>query len=135
MQMFAVLLSAVALAVSTTATPLHVAKRAELIVIAPPITEPQAGAVWPIGSTQQVCWDTSELPSYTQNAKGTLYYGFIANESENLNLQDPLKTGFLLADGCTDVTVPDVITGDNYIVDLMGDSGDISSQFSIVPAE
>jgi hypothetical protein len=66
----------------------------------------------------------------------------------------PLKTGFLLSDGCTSVTVPEVPTGDNYIVDrkssqvvfangqiltgrgtVMGDSGDVTDAFSIVPSE
>jgi len=37
-----------------------------------------------------------------------------------------------LSDGCTDVVVPDVAPRDTYIVDLMGDSADISATFSIV---
>ncbi|KAN0127606.1 hypothetical protein V8E53_014584 [Lactarius tabidus] len=135
MQFFAALLSTVALAVSTTATPLHVTERSELIVNAPRLTVPHGGDIWPIKSTQQVCWDISNPPPNTQNATGVLYLGFLANGSENLDLDHPLKTGFLLSDGCTSVTVPEVPTGDNYIVDLMGDSGDVTDAFSIVPSE
>lgn len=88
MQLFAVLLSTVALALSTTATPLHVAERSELIVIAPPLTQPSAGDIWTIDSTQQVCWDTSNLPPNTQNAKGVLYLGYLEDGSENLDLSE-----------------------------------------------
>ena len=91
MQFFAVLLSTAALAVSTIAIPLHVAERSELIVNAPPVTQPQAGAKWPIGSTQQVCWDVSYLPPNTEGATGTLYLGHLDNGSENLDLGELLK--------------------------------------------
>ena len=98
MQFFAVLLSTVALAVSTIATPLHVAERSDLIVIAPPITQPQPGDIWPVGSTQQVCWDTSYLPPDAQDATGTIYLGFLENDSENLNTGEllPVKSAIEL---------------------------------------
>jgi hypothetical protein len=88
MQFFAILLSTVALAVSTTATPLHVAERSELIVNAPRLTVPAGGATWPIYSIQQVCWDTTNPPPNTQNATGTLYLGHVQDGSENLDLSE-----------------------------------------------
>jgi len=137
MQFVVALLSALALAVSTTATPVHVAERSELIVVRPPLTEPVQGDTWPIGTNQTVCWDTSEIPPIAQNYMGTVYLGYYVNgtSSENLYIDNPLAKGFLLTDGSVSVTVPQVPSGDSYFVVLVGDSDNKSGTFSIVPQE
>ena len=86
MQFFTAILSALALAAATTATPVHVAERSELIVVTPVITKPAEGDSWPIGSTQQVCWDTSDIPPEAKNYKGTFLLGYDdGTGSENLD--------------------------------------------------
>jgi len=134
MQFFTALFSALALAVSTNATPVHVAKRTELIVVSPSITSPSLGDTWPVGSAQNVTWDTTEIPQIAKNYTGTLMLGYYDSDSqsEHLNYTHPLAHGFLLTAGSQNVTVPDVLPRDTYIVVLLGDSGNSSPQFSIV---
>ncbi|KAH9985075.1 hypothetical protein BJV74DRAFT_775961 [Russula compacta] len=134
MQFFTVLLSALALAVSTTASPTDAAKREELLVVAPPIISPNSTSVWSIFSTQEVIWDTSNIPSEAQNATGTLLLGYLDGNNtfdEHLNTGNPLASGFRLTAGRQSIFVPDVPTRDTYIVVLVGDSGDKSEPFTI----
>ncbi|KAH8104791.1 hypothetical protein BXZ70DRAFT_616953 [Cristinia sonorae] len=102
--------------------------------VAPPITKPAAGDVWRVGESVTVTWDTSTLPprANVSNPQGTIVLGFLENDSENLMLNSPLAKGFDIFAGSQDVTVPDVPPKDNYIIALIGNSGNISPEFSIV---
>ncbi len=86
MQFFTALLSALVLAASTTATPVHVAERAELIVVSPPIKTPGKGDIWPIGSKQHVTWDPTDIPSSGKNNIGEILLGYLDDDdSEHLD--------------------------------------------------
>ncbi|EGN98060.1 hypothetical protein SERLA73DRAFT_182933 [Serpula lacrymans var. lacrymans S7.3] len=100
-------------------------------VVDPPITSPIAGTVWNVGETQTVTWNTSDIPSNPTTTTGMLILGYLANNSENLNLSSPLASGFKYTDGQVQITVPDVPTRSNYIIVLFGDSGNASPQFTI----
>jgi len=99
----------------------------------PPVTAPKAGDVWTVRSTQLVTWATDEIPPSSANSTGTLLLGYFDgySQGENLDIEHPLASGFLLADGCVHVEVPDVSPRDNYIVVLMGNSGNASPEFTI----
>ncbi|KAH7926485.1 hypothetical protein BV22DRAFT_1104302 [Leucogyrophana mollusca] len=98
----------------------------------PPITSPTASTIWHVGDKQTVTWSTANLPANLTTPTGTLLLGFIANNSENLMTNSPLATGFLYTDGQAQITVPSVPTRENYIVVLLGDSGNASPQFTII---
>ncbi|TCD63244.1 hypothetical protein EIP91_005800 [Steccherinum ochraceum] len=102
--------------------------------VAPPITKPAAGDVWHVGDTVTVTWDTSSLPpkANVTNPQASIILGFLENNSENLMLDSPLAKGVDIFAGSQDITVPDVTPKEDYIVALIGDSGNISPQFQIV---
>ncbi|TFY80914.1 hypothetical protein EWM64_g3099 [Hericium alpestre] len=108
----------------------HAAPLVKRIVVDPQITTPTASTVWTVGSSVTVTWDTTQIPS-SGNFTGQLILGFNENESENLQLDNPLAQGFDLRAGKVDVTVPDVAPKSDYIVVLMGDSGNASPEFTI----
>ncbi|KIM35887.1 hypothetical protein M413DRAFT_14272 [Hebeloma cylindrosporum] len=116
------------LAVGVQATPLF---RRDVIV--PKITNPKAGAVWPVGSVQTVTWDTSNFPPDSQitNPIGKVILGFDENDSLNLAFEHPLAQNFKLRDGSVKITVPNVPLRTDYLIVLMGDSGNTSPQFAI----
>ncbi|KAH9060459.1 hypothetical protein EDB87DRAFT_1562079 [Lactarius vividus] len=132
MQFFTALFSALVLAVSTTATPVHVAKRSELIVVSPTITSPTEGARWPILSQQVVTWDTSDIPPSGQNNTGRILLGYLEDGDDSEHLNWELASGFLLTAGCQNVTVPLVRPRDTYVLALLGDAANLSPKFSIV---
>ncbi|KAH7885661.1 hypothetical protein F5I97DRAFT_1130267 [Phlebopus sp. FC_14] len=106
----------------------------ELIVWNPMITSPQFGDVWVAGCTQNVTWLTDNIPDEKKNATGLLLLGYYANNSENLDIKHPLASGFPIAWGYVQITVPANLTrGDNYTVVLFGDSGNASPAFTIEP--
>ncbi|KAI0822533.1 hypothetical protein BC628DRAFT_1388967 [Trametes gibbosa] len=99
-------------------------------VVRPPITSPKAGDVWTAGSTQLITWDTSSIANPTGET-GLILLGTLKNGDEQLNANSPLALGFPISAGAVNVTVPAVPTGDDYIVALFGDSGNISPTFTI----
>ncbi|KAI0632225.1 hypothetical protein C8Q77DRAFT_910051 [Trametes polyzona] len=103
------------------------------IVYRPHVIAPQAGDVWPVGSTQTITWDTSDIPEEAKNQTGLVLLGYIEDGSENehLDVGHPLAVRFPIADGKTEVTVPDVPTRDDYVIVLFGDSGNTSPKFTI----
>jgi len=102
-------------------------------VWSPPVTAPQAGDAWSVGSTQLVTWDTDGIPPSAADNTGTLLLGYFegSSEGENLDIDHPLAFDFLLTDGSIYVEVPDVKPRDTYIVVLMGNSGNASPEFTI----
>ncbi|TFY51917.1 hypothetical protein EVG20_g10782, partial [Dentipellis fragilis] len=104
-----------------------------LVVVAPHITSPTAGQVWKVGSSQNVTWDTSAIPATRQNSTGTLLLGYQdgLEGGEHLDIAHPLANYFPLSAGSVQVTVPNVTARTDYIVVLIGDSGNASPEFSI----
>jgi hypothetical protein len=85
MQFFTTLLSALALAASTT-TANPIAARSETIVVTPHITQPVAGVNWPSFSKQIVKWATDAIPPEAYNYTGEILLGFDnGTDSENLS--------------------------------------------------
>ncbi|KAI0737540.1 hypothetical protein C8Q80DRAFT_1211723 [Daedaleopsis nitida] len=92
----------------------------------PAITYPQLGTVWHSGESQKVTWDISNPPASVSDPTGmiTLRKGGIA---QGITVAD----GFPLAAGQVEVTVPGVLSGDDYQLVLFGDSGNVSPMFTI----
>jgi len=85
MQFFTAILSALALAVSTTtATPVDA--RGALIVVNPPVTSPKAGDLWTVGAAELVKWDTSGIPDQAKDYTGSIVLGFDDGFSSSENL-------------------------------------------------
>ncbi|TDL17212.1 hypothetical protein BD410DRAFT_776335 [Rickenella mellea] len=98
----------------------------------PPITSPDASTVWTVGSKETVKWDISSKPQVVSSFSGTLVLGFLDNtEGEHLMLDSPLAQGFNLTDATVDIVVPNLPARNDYIVVLMGDSGNASPKFTI----
>ncbi|KAI9058487.1 hypothetical protein FKP32DRAFT_1669315 [Trametes sanguinea] len=103
------------------------------IVFRPHITSPQAGDVWPVGSTQTVTWDTSDIPEEARNQTGLILLGYLEGDDtdEHLGVNDPLAYNFPITAGSAQVTVPEVQSRNDYVVVLFGDSGNTSPKFTI----
>ena len=55
-----------------------------------PITAPQAGDVWAVGSSQNLTWDTSKIPHSAEDNTGILLLGYYdESEGENLDIGKP----------------------------------------------
>jgi hypothetical protein len=110
---------------------------ASAIVINPKITTPNSSTKWRAGESYTVKWDTtyndgtSEQPipdTYT----GTIKLGYLEGDDPNEHLNWDLASGFKLNSGAQSVTLPaDLTTKREYIVILMGDSGNASPKFFI----
>jgi hypothetical protein len=90
MQLFAFLLTALAIVSLTTALPVAVApdvsRRSEDIVYSPPIKSPSQGTIWKVGSKQVVTWDATSIPQGAQGNKGIIMLGYDDDTgSENLD--------------------------------------------------
>ncbi|KAI0772265.1 hypothetical protein BC629DRAFT_1291533 [Irpex lacteus] len=100
----------------------------------PKITSPAASTVWKRGSMVTVTWDTSDAPQYPTSIQGKIYLGHMSDgeTNEHLDINHPLAQGVNLNKGSAQVTVPaDVNPGADYIIVLMGDSGNRSQKFTI----
>ncbi|KAI0289174.1 hypothetical protein BC826DRAFT_939318, partial [Russula brevipes] len=96
------------------------------LVVSPHITSPTRSTVWHPGDQVTVTWDTSVIP-----AEGDFPGVLLLGQSENLDVEHPLAQDFSLRAGSVELTVPDVTLGSNYIVVLLGDSGNASPPFTI----
>ncbi|KAF8519175.1 hypothetical protein JB92DRAFT_2899680 [Gautieria morchelliformis] len=98
-------------------------------VFDPPITFPKAGDVFTAGQTITVTWDTSSIPAGTPNLGELVLRLEINGGSVGIG---PLADGFLLTDGSQQITFPsNLTTSPNYILNLFGDSGNLSPAFTI----
>ncbi|KIJ26652.1 hypothetical protein M422DRAFT_191965 [Sphaerobolus stellatus SS14] len=148
------------LAISLLSIPVNAGHIKRLDVV-PPVTYPTAGIDWPVGSSQTVTWDTSEVPpgftgtgmillGYRDNNKdydeqldiSTLFFARSiphtslsphSSTSSTTALNDPLARGFPLTAGSVAIVVPNVPSRNTYIVVLIGGSGNISGEFHIGP--
>ncbi|KIP02890.1 hypothetical protein PHLGIDRAFT_111507 [Phlebiopsis gigantea 11061_1 CR5-6] len=106
-----------------------------LVVVDPKITSPTQDTVWVVGNQYNVTWfvDNSNLPPLVNitNVQGEVVLGQFNGDGEKLYLDSPLAQGFLITDSHAVITVPKVDDG-NYIIVLLGDSGNQSPQFKIV---
>lgn len=107
------------------------------IVYNPHITRPRAETVWTAGKTHTVKWDTSDMPPEAEGYKGVIKLGYLpADGSGGENLRWTLADGFAIKDGKTKVTLPsDLEERSDYIVVVMGDSGNASEKFTIRKAK
>ncbi|KZT73867.1 hypothetical protein DAEQUDRAFT_661347 [Daedalea quercina L-15889] len=130
--MFAKLLSFAASAALALAAPASfIPVPDDIILWSADISSPTILSVWDVGSTQTVTWDASKVPQTSANHTGIVLLGYSEDGSENLDTQTPLASGFLIADGKVDITVPNVTTRSDYIVVLFGNSGNSSPTFTI----
>ncbi|KAF5360950.1 hypothetical protein D9756_004658 [Leucocoprinus leucothites] len=114
------------------ASPLSNIRRASEIVFSPHITAPTSEAIWPMGSVQNVTWETVNLPSEKRKATGVVLLGYLENGSEHLDIRHPLAMGFRMAGGYVPIKVPSKIPErSDYICVVFGDSGNISQRFRI----
>ncbi|KAJ7486046.1 hypothetical protein B0H11DRAFT_1904557 [Mycena galericulata] len=115
-------------------TPLDLkAPLARRSVYSPPITKPDSSTKWAVGTEVDVTWSTSNAPQSITNREGKIVLGYLeaGDPSEHLDLAHPLAQGFDIMDGHQAITVPHVPSGSNYIIVLMGDSGNRSPEFTI----
>lgn len=103
------------------------------IVYNPHITSPTSNTVWTAGKTVQVTWDASDLPQEAENYTGNIKLGFLpANGEGGYNLKWQLAQGFLIRDEEATITLPaDLQSRNDYIIVVMGDSGNKSQKFTI----
>jgi len=103
-------------------------------VWAPEITTPDESTVWLKGSKATVTWNTRGAPEQLTDTKGRLLLGRLEDGDpydEHLDVGHPLAYGFNMMDGRVKIRVPDVEPSNNYIVVLIGESGDRSPTFTI----
>ncbi|KAL1745295.1 hypothetical protein HDZ31DRAFT_36759 [Schizophyllum fasciatum] len=103
----------------------------ELVVWRPKITYPVDAIDWQVGEPANVTWDTSDMPPNVTNLNGTILLGHPDEQSEHLNSSHPLAQGFSLKDGVVYFVVPEVEERWDYVVALVGDSGNLSPTFHI----
>ncbi|KAI0653920.1 hypothetical protein C8Q70DRAFT_553268 [Cubamyces menziesii] len=89
----------------------------------PPITSPRYGDVWTVGETRVVTWDITDVQvvsnDQTKFLVGRLSLGHLVDDSVagfRLWSGEPLAAGFNLSDKQVSVVVPDVPTGNNYML-------------------
>ena len=103
-----------------------VVSRSAQDVFVPPVLTPTTGTVWPIGTTQNVTWDTSNAPQNITNKEGLILLRK-AGETTPVILQN----NFDILLGSIEITVPWVVDGTDYSIILLGDSGNDSQDFTI----
>ncbi|KAJ3483181.1 hypothetical protein NLI96_g6478 [Meripilus lineatus] len=95
-------------------------------VFVPKIITPDASTVWHSGETQTVTWDISDAP---QNVTNTA--GFIILRSSGISTSVILADNFNILDAQVQLTVPNVLTRDDFSIILVGSSGNHSPDFHI----
>ncbi|KII92867.1 hypothetical protein PLICRDRAFT_104298 [Plicaturopsis crispa FD-325 SS-3] len=96
-------------------------------VYTPPVTYPTAGTTWAVGETHNVTWDTTNPPKQITNGEGQIYL----RKGDNAIKPILLASEFSILLGSFNVTVPSVAPASDYIINLFGDSGDWSPEFTI----
>jgi len=96
----------------------------------PPVLTPTTGTVWTVGQSYNVTWNTTNPPAEITNTIGTVYL----RQGDETLVDSPLAGNFSILLGSVEVTVPDVTPGDDWIIVLMGDSGNWSPEFTIQAA-
>jgi hypothetical protein len=95
----------------------------------PKILYPTDETVWHVGETYDLTWALDQKPESVTNPIGTVYL----SKNGRLDIDHPLAKGFELTDGSVPVTIAeDAVSGSDYAVVLMGDSGNASPTFTIL---
>ncbi|KAF9441998.1 hypothetical protein P691DRAFT_779599 [Macrolepiota fuliginosa MF-IS2] len=106
-------------------------------VWAPHILNPSSQSVWFIDQPQEVTWNTTDMPARVSNPNCQVYLGEWDRKEKvykKIYYDHPIASSCTLRDGNTTVWVPKeswVKPSNNWVVVLMGDSGDHSSPFTI----
>jgi hypothetical protein len=96
-------------------------------VFVPQVLYPKSGTWWTVGQRHNVTWDISSPPAQITNPVGKIYL----RKGQATLLEHTLASDFDITIGRTEITVPDVLPGDDYAVVLFGDSGNFSPVFTI----
>lgn len=111
---------------------------AKRIVYNPPVTNPVAKQVWHAGREETVKWtvDQEKIPATANNFKVTIKLGYLPKNGEGgYNLKWTLAKNIPITEEEAEVTLPkDLQTRDDYIIVVMGDSGNRSKKFTIKAA-
>ncbi|KAL8280839.1 hypothetical protein RQP46_006843 [Phenoliferia psychrophenolica] len=100
-----------------------------------PITTPEKRTVWVAGLNHTVTWNTTLPEGITMDQvaqTATIKLGYLTEDSENLEwtLAEHVP---LYTTGSYEITLPSDLEGKtNYVIALMGSSGNISPEFTIV---
>ncbi|KIK59385.1 hypothetical protein GYMLUDRAFT_262130 [Collybiopsis luxurians FD-317 M1] len=100
------------------------------VVFVPPITSPTSTSVRTGKSVQNVTWDVSNPPANITNKIGTILF-----RSADFTTLLILADNFDILLGTIEITVPWVLTGNDYSLNLIGDSGNFSPNFTIIQAD
>ncbi|KAH9889977.1 hypothetical protein C8Q73DRAFT_706216 [Cubamyces lactineus] len=96
----------------------------------PPITRPNHEDKWTTGQVQTVTWDSTGLN--VTGVNGTLLLGYVLPNTTRLVWTDqPLAEHVPLADEVVNIILPNVPTGDEYFMILLGDMNNTSPLFAI----
>ncbi|KAI0662206.1 hypothetical protein C8Q70DRAFT_633497 [Cubamyces menziesii] len=99
----------------------------------PPITRPNHEDKWNTGQVQTVTWDSTGLN--VTGVNGTLLLGYVLPNTTRLVWTDqPLAQNVPLADDAVNIILPNVPTGDEYFMILLGDMNNTSPLFAIANA-
>jgi hypothetical protein len=110
---------------------------ASALVINPKITTPNAATKWRAGEKYTVKWDTTffngeEEEDIPDNYEGRIKLGYLVGDDLNEHLNWDLASGFKLNSGSQNITLPDDLeTKRDYIIVVMGNSGNASPRFFI----
>lgn len=101
------------------------------LVYDPKILYPTYKTEWKVGQRVNVTWNASDMPRQFRHLTGEIRLGHIEEGSSNEHLANTLAKDFRMADGNVTFTVPKVDERNDYVVVLMGDSGNHSPKFTI----
>ncbi|KAJ7240628.1 hypothetical protein B0H12DRAFT_51643 [Mycena haematopus] len=107
------------------AAAVHAVGPIPLDVFVPSITYPTAGTVWVSKTQQTLTWDASNAPPSISNG------ALLMLRQNNRTSPFILAKDFDLRAGSLEITVPWVLSADNYELVLFGDSGNFSPVFTI----
>ncbi|KAI9484657.1 hypothetical protein BDB00DRAFT_878558 [Zychaea mexicana] len=99
-----------------------------------PIIVPNETTVWQAGQNYTVEWNTTTSwgQPIPENVTGIIKLGYLEDGYADEHLYWDLASGFPLNSGGHNISLPsDLKTMSNYIIVLMGDSGNASPKFTI----
>lgn len=130
---FSTLILGAAAAVATTFGTASAAQLEARTVYNPEITFPTKGITWHAGHKVNVTWNTSSLPQKEiKEMQGTVILGHQKKNEVSEHLSKTLAKNFPLSSGNISFTLPaNLTTRHDYIIVLMGDSGNASPPFTI----
>ena len=86
MKLAAVFAAAVATLASAAPSVFNPSDIHEDVVYSPMVTAPTAGAIWAVGSTQNITWDATAIPAELANSTGLILLGYVESDSVNEHL-------------------------------------------------